>query len=52
MSYGVHKVPPVNGTMWEEQIQSFCDLEKGQEKGKGKKTIIPANCWNHDWRSK
>ena len=36
----------------------FVTLRKGQEMVKGKTTglvhnfIIPANCWNHDWRSK
>ena len=55
MSYGVHKVSPVHGTMCEEV---FVTLQKGQEKVKVKTTglvhnfIIPANFWNHDWRSK
>ena len=56
MSFNVHKVTPIHGTMWEKS--KFCDLAKFQEKVKVKTTglvhnfIIPANCWNHDWWSK
>ena len=49
MSYGVHKVTPVIGTMW-ENYKFFVTLQKGQEKVMVKTTglvhnfIILANC--------
>ena len=49
MSYGVHKVTPVHGTMC-ETFQVSVTLQKGQEKVKVKTTglvhnfIIPAKC--------
>ena len=57
MSYGVHKVTPIHGIMWEKS-KFFVTLQKSQENVKVKTTgfvhkfIIPANCWNHYWRSK
>ena len=52
--YGVHKVTPVHGAMWE----FFCHLAKVKKRSWSKQFffvhnfIIPTNCWNHDWRSK
>ena len=56
MSYGIHKVTTVHGTIW-KNYKFFVTLETGQEKVKVKTTgivhnfIILANCWNHDRRS-
>ena len=46
MSYGVHKVTPVHGTMW-EKAKFFCDLAKNVVKrstGLVHNLIILANC--------
>ena len=42
MSYGVFKLTPVHGTMWNNSM-FFCDLAKGQEKVKVKTTQLVHN---------
>ena len=56
LSYGVHNVTPIHGTIW-KNYKIFVTLQNGQEKVKVKATSLVhnfsllANCWNHDRRS-
>ena len=42
MSYGVHKVTPVHGTIWKNYL-TFVTLQNGQEKVKVKTTSLVHN---------